>query len=387
MAKKINRRGAGEGSIYQRKDSRWCASIDLGWQDGRRRRKSFYGATQEDVRAARDKAFEDLRKGLPVTFERQTMAQFLDRWLEDSVKPSVRALTHEQYRQHIRLYLSPLLGAHQLAKLAPAHVRGFIKRKLDDGLSPRTVQISLIVLRRALQQAVKDGLLARNVAKLVDGPRVTQFEGKMLSPEQARTFLDAAKGDRFEALYTVSVSIGLRMGEALGLRWQDVDLDRRTLKVNRILSRIGRGRDSGSELMLVEPKTARSRRTVTLPDVAIKALRAHKVRQLEERLAAGSEWQEQGLVFPNTLGKPLEPHDLHDDFKRLLVKAELPDMRFHDLRHSAASLMLAQGIPLRSIQDILGHSSISLTANLYAHVGEQLRREAADAMDAIFASR
>jgi len=219
------------------------------------------------------------------------------------------------------------------------------------------------------------------VAKLVDGPRVERFEGKTLIPEQARQFLDTAKGERLEALYTVALSLGLRMGEALGLRWQDVDLDRRTLTVNRILERIGRGQ--GSKLLLVEPKTSRSRRTVNLPDAAIRALRGHKVRQLEERLMAGSRWQDNGLVFPNTLGTPLEPHSLHDDFKRILVKAGLPDIRFHDLRHSAASLMLALGIPLRSIQDILGHSSIALTANLYAHVGEQLRREAADAMDGL----
>jgi integrase len=144
-------------------------------------------------------------------------------------------------------------------------------------------------------------------------------------------------------------------------------------------------RGHGSTLQLVEPKTSRSRRTVNLPEAAVRAFRAHKIRQAEERLAAGSQWQDGGLVFPNTLGKPLDPHELHNGFKALLNKAGLPNIRFHDLRHSAASLMLAQGIPLRSIQDILGHSSIALTANLYAHVGEQLRREAAGAMDSIIA--
>jgi integrase len=172
------------------------------------------------------------------------------------------------------------------------------------------------------------------------------------------------------------------MGEALGLHWEDINLERRTLTVNRILERIGRG--SGSTLQFVEPKTSRSRRTVTLPELAARALRAHRVHQLEERLAAGSRWHDLRLVFPTTIGTPLEPHSLHDDFKRILKKSGLPVIRFHDLRHSAASLMLAQGIPLRSIQEILGHSSIALTANLYAHVGEQLKREAADAMDAIF---
>ena len=217
------------------------------------------------------------------------------------------------------------------------------------------------------------------------GLRVERFEGKTLTLEQARQFLDAAKAERLSALYVAALSLGLRMGEALGLRWQDIDFERRTLTVNRILERIGRG--EGSKLQLVEPRTSRSRRTVNLPDATVRALKAQKVRQLEERLIAGSRWRDGGLVFLSTIGTPIDPHALHDDFKRLLGKAGLPDMRFHDLRHSAASLMLAQGIPLRSIQDILGHSSIALTANLYAHVGEQLRREAADAMDIILDSQ
>ena len=379
------RRGQNEGSIFQRSDGRWCGQLNIGWEGGKRRRKYIYGTTAAEVQDQLLKARADRAAGLPVAVERQTVAQFLRDWLENSVKPSVRPLTHEQYSQHVKLYLAPLLGHHGLIKLAPQHVRAFLGRKLEDGLSPRTVQLSLVILRKALGQAVKDGLLGRNVAKLVDGPRVGRFESQTLSPEQARGFLDAAKGERFEALYTAALAVGLRMGEALGLRWQDVDLDRRTLTVNRILERIGRGQ--GSTLQLVEPKTSRSRRTVNLAEAAVRALKAHRVRQFEERLSAGSRWQERGLVFPNTLGKPLEPHELHNGFKALLSKASLPDIRFHDLRHSAASLMLAQGIPLRTIQDILGHSSITLTANLYAHVGEHLRREAADAMDAILASR
>lgn len=378
----MKKRGQSEGSTFQRKsDGRWCAQLNLGWENGRRRRKLFYGATAAEVQDKLLKARSDHSQGLPVAVERQTVKRFLETWLEDAVKNSVRPLTFEQYHQHVRLYLSPALGQLQLAKIAPQHVRTFLKQRLDAGLSPRTVQLSLVILRRALGQAVKDGLLGRNVAKLVDGPRVERFEAKSLSPEQARRLLDTVDGHRLEALYTAALAVGLRMGEALGLRWQDVDLDRRTLTVNRILERIGRGH--GSTLQLVEPKTSRSRRTVNLPETAVRTFKAHRIRQLEARLAAGSRWHDQNLIFPNTLGKPLDPHELHDGFKALLLKAGLPDCRFHDLRHSAASLMLAQGVPLRSIQEILGHSSIALTANLYAHVGEHLKREAADAMDSI----
>ena len=379
MARKRN---AGEGSVFQRTDGRWCAQLDLGWRGGRRARKYIYGVTAAEVQRQLLKARSDHVQGLPVAVERQTVAQFLGRWLEDSVKPSVRPLTYEQYHQHVKLYLAPFLGHHRLDKLAPQHVRALLKRKLEDGLSPRTVQLSLITLRRALGQAVKDGMVARNVATLVDGPRMVRTERRTLSPDEARVFLNAAKDGKLEALYTVAVTLGLRMGEALGLRWQDIDLERRALTVNQTVERIGRGHNS--RLMMVEPKTSRSRRTLSLPGLATKAIRIHKIHQLENRLAAGPDWQDHGLVFSTGRGTPIEPRNLYRDFRRILKRAGLPVMRFHDLRHSAASLMLAQGIPLRSIQEILGHSSIAITANLYAHVGEQLKREAADVMDAIF---
>jgi integrase len=267
------RRNAGEGSIFQRNDGRWCAQLDLGWQNGRRARKYIYGATAAEVQNALLKARADHAAGLPVAVEQQTVAQFLERWLEDSVKQSVRPLTHEQYRQHVKLYLAPLLGHHRLGKLAPQHVRAFFKLKLEDGLSPRMVQLSLVILRKALGQALKDGLLGRNVAKLVDGPRVKRFEGATLSLEQAQAFLDAAAGERLEALYAAALAVGLRMGEVLGLRWTDIDLDRRILTVNRILARIGRSHRS--TLQFVEPKTSRSRRAINLPDVVMRALRVH----------------------------------------------------------------------------------------------------------------
>src|SRR5215472_4711238 len=265
---KARKRNAGEGSIFQRSDGRWCAQLDLGWEGGKRRRKYVYGATAQEVQDQLLKARVDRAAGLPVVVERQSLSGFLQDWLENSVKPSVRPLTHEQYRQHVKLYLAPLLGQHRLAKLAPQHVRAFLKKKLADGLSPRTVQLSLVILRRALGQAVKDALIGRNVAKLVDGPRVERFDAQTLSPDQARAFLDAASSERLEALYTAALAVGLRMGEALGLRWQDIDLERRTLVVNRILERIGRG--DGSTLRFVEPKTSRSRRTVNLPGAAVK---------------------------------------------------------------------------------------------------------------------
>jgi hypothetical protein len=202
------KRGQNEGSIFKRCDGRRCAVVNLGWESGRRKRKYLYGATEKEVQTALLAARNDLRRGLPVAFERQAMKQFMESWLEVSVKPAVRPLTHEQYSQHVRLYLVPAFKETQLTKLTPQQIRAFIAAQLKRGLSPRTVQISLIVLRLALDQAVKDGLIARNVASIVDAPRWTRPEVQSLDPDEARRFLTAASSERLEALYTVALSLG-----------------------------------------------------------------------------------------------------------------------------------------------------------------------------------
>ncbi len=367
---KSRKRNAGEGSVFERADGRWCAQLDLGWLDGRRVRKYIYGATAQEVQDALLKARTDRAAGLPVVVERQTVAQFLQDWLENSVKPSVRPLTHEQYRQHVKLYLAPLLGGHQLAKLAPQHVRAFIKRKLEDGLSPRTVQLSLVILRRALGQAVKDGLVARNVAKLVDAPRWKRPEVKPWEPAEAARFLEVIKGESLEAAYLVALSLGLRRGEVLGLRWSDVKLEAKTITIAQALARVG------GKLEFIEPKSRQSNRTVPIHDGLAAVLRNHRRRQLEERLAAGSRWQDSGLVFTTGIGTPLEPRALNGDFERIIAAASLRRIRFHDLRHSCASFLLAQGVHPRVVMELLGHSQISLTMETYSHVLPDAMREA-----------
>ncbi len=261
-----------------------------------------------------------------------------------------------------------------------------MNEKLKSELSPRTVQLSLVILRHALETAVKWNLLARNVAKLVDSPKVRRSEIKPLDPEQARKFLDAAKGERFEALYSVALGLGLREGEALGLRWIDVDLDCQQLSIRQSLQRVG-GKRFGigpGKLQFVEPKTERSRRTLRIPEALVRSLRAHRARQLQQRLIAGSAWTESGLVFTTRIGTPVEPRSAVIDFKRILGKAKLSQaIRFHDLRHSAASLLLAQGVQLRAIMELLGHSTIALTANTYSHVMPSMMQEMAEKMDAL----
>lgn len=319
------------------------------------------------------KARGDQARGLPILDERQTIKQFLTDWLEHK-QSSVRFSTHRSYEQTVRNHLIPELGHLKLSKLQPQHIDQMLKRELDAGLSPRSTAYLRVVLRAALNRARKRDLVARNAAELADAPRMERYKVKPLTPEQARLLLDTAKGHRLEALYTVALACGFRRGEILGLHWRDVDFEHSRMSVSQALQR-----QKGRGLVLTETKTDRSRRTIELPPPLVTALRAHRVRQLEERMAAGPEWHDHGFVFASTVGTGLEPRNLTRAFKALLKRAApaLPDIRFHDLRHSAATLLLVQGVELRVVQEVLGHSSISLTANTYAHVMPVLIQDAA----------
>lgn len=371
------RRGHGEGSIYQRtSDGRWIATVELGWRNGKRARKTVSGKTRREAAEKQKKLLYDQQQGLPIQVERQTVAQFLDTWLADVVKPSVRPTTHRSYAGIVRLHLRPGLGHHQLTKLTPQHVQAFLNVKSTGKLTPRSVQYLRDVLRNALNQAVKWDLVPRNVATLVEPPRVEIYEPNFLTPVQARTLLATARGERLEALLAVALGMGLRQGEAMGLLWSDVDLVQGMLRVRRQLQR------TGGTLQLVELKTGQSRRTLIMPPTVAKALQDHLDRQKLERLAAGAEWQESGLVFTTGKGKPLDARNVSRNFKRLIIKAGLPDLRWHDLRHSCASLLLAQKVPHKVVMETLGHSQISLTMR-YSHMIPELQDLAADSMEQV----
>jgi integrase len=368
-----HKKANGEGSIYQRKDGRWVGQLSL--SDGGR--KFFYGATRREVKERLTAAQHDQQRGLPVLNERELVADFLARWLADVAKPKLRPMTYHRYQDLLRLHVLPSLGKRPLARLTPQDVQTLLTAKLGEGLAPATVVQIRAVLRRALGQALKWGLVARNTAALTDPPRMQRAEVQPFSPEQARAFLAAVQGDRLEALYTVAVALGLRSGEARGLRWEDLDLDGATLRVRYALQKIDK------EFQLVEPKTVRSRRTIDLPPVAVASLRRHKARQNEDRLRAGEAWQDWGLVFTTSIGTPLDATNVGHYFHRIIKRAELPRIRFHDLRHTAASLLLAQGVHPRLVMEILGHSQIALTMNTYSHVMPTLRKEVAVQMEAI----
>jgi integrase len=371
----VSRRGNGEGSIRKRDDNRWETRLYVTARDGSRQRVSIYGRTRGEVQQKLHEAQEEHERGALPVGPSPTVAAFLTQWLE-AARATVRPKTYVSYEGTVRLHLVPHLGRLQLRKLTPAQVQNVLTLKSEAGLSARSVRYVLLVLRIALGQAERWGLVSRNVATLVDGPRVPYRAVSVLTPAQCRTLLEAARGDRLEALYVLTVSLGLRRGEVLGLRWSDIDLDARRLAIGAALQRI-----TGEGLRLVETKTARSRRVVTLPDVCVAALRAHRMRQLQDEQLAGSRWVETGFVFTSGIGTPLDTDSVGRKLRRLLLDAGLPAVRFHDLRHSAASLLLAQGVAPRVVMDVLGHSQISVTMNTYTHVAPSLVDAAAAAVD------
>jgi integrase len=273
----------------------------------------------------------------------------------------------------VNRHIIPALGRLKLKCLTPAHARSLYREKLDSGLSPRTVQYIHVTLHKALKQAVMDGLIPRNVADAVKAPQAHKTEVNPLTPAEVAALLSAASGNRLEALYVTAVHTGLRRGELLGLRWTDIDLDARTLSVQRSLDKDG---------TFNPPKRRRSRRTVKLTLQAAEALKAHRTRQNEERLRSGPLWEDHGLVFLNRLGRPMNADNLyHREFKPLLEKAGLSGFTFHSLRHTCATLLLSKNVNPKIVSEMLGHATISQTMDTYSHVMPGMGDVAAEALE------
>ena len=382
-----NKRGNNEGSIYQDSDGRWRASVHIGWANGKRVRKVLSSRTRAEVAKKLTEALRNQQLGIAPAVERQTVAQYLQHWLEHVAGKQVRPKTLKTYQDIVAQHLIPALGTVPLPKLSVQKVREFMSAKLAQRMNPdepatfsaRTVKHMRDTLRAALNVAVRDGVILRNPAALAAPPReTTKHEPKVLGPEEARAFITAMEGTRFEALFSLTLALGLREGEVLGLRWQDVDLERGTLTIRYQLQRID------AKLTLVEPKTKRSCRTVALPAMAVRALTAHQMRQESQKQFAGERWQDTGMVFTTGIGSMLDARNMLRDFYRVTRATGLQGLRFHDLRHSAATLLLMQGTHPRVVMDLLGHSSIALTMNTYSHVIPAMQREAANQMDSIF---
>lgn len=280
-------------------------------------------------------------RGLTVAAENWTVEQYLDHWLSSVVKPNRAPRTYQGYELVVRRHLVPALGRKRLKALGVADVRRLVQALTDSGLGVRTVQQVHAVLRNALEQAVRDEAVARNVAKLVKVKTPTYEVGRGLTVEQAKSLLHAVSGERLQALYVLAIYLGLRRAEVLGLRWDDIDLDAESLQVTQTLQRV-----EGS-LQLLPPRTRHSRRTVPLPPPCVEALRQHRARQDRERLALGPAWTDSGLVFTTTIGTPIEPDNLRRSWDKVREATGDPPARFHDLRHTCVSLLLDAGTPGR----------------------------------------
>ncbi len=383
------RRANGEGSIYETADGRLRGAI--AWTDaqGKRRRKLVSGRTRAEVRRALRKVRSEIDQGRGPA-PTGTVADFLDAWLVAS-RQRIRAATHRQYEQAVRLYLKPALGRLQLGKMTPSDIEAMTAAMVDRGLSARSAALARTVLRRALADAVRDGRVHRNVAALARPPHVASRSLRAgvdyLDGAQLRQLINACKVHPLGPLVIVSAATGIRQGEALGLTWGDVDLEARTLTVRRSLARAWSTGPDGEPVQtfaLSEPKTARSRRTVNLPAVAVAALKRQQELQEAARAAVRGAWRNRDdLVFTTAVGTPLAGHDVNHAFHRILSVAGLPSIPYHGLRHSCATAMLAGGTPLEVVSRQLGHASIVLTVDRYAGTVPAQRRQAADAMDRV----
>lgn len=366
------RRSPGEGSVY-RAGERWAGALAWTTPDGRRHRRVVYGRTAAEARDKLDALRRDLRLGL-LAPSRTPLADFLTAWLERE-RLRVRASTWRSREQHVRLHLIPAFGRRQVEALTPSEIERFLSGLVAAGRSPRTAAHIRATLRRALADAVRDGLIGRNPAALARPVYVPRQPIRYLAARDVGTLIEATRDDPYGPIFAILATAGLRLGEALGLRWDDVDFGAGTLRVERSLVRAPTG-----EWAFAEPKSPRSRRLLPLTTVARDALLRQRDRQRFAR-ARAPVWQDPGLVFADEIGRPLAPWRVQHAFSRAVERAGIPRVRLHDLRHSAATTLLAAGVPLATVAEWLGHSSVVVTNLYYAAVTPRMLEDAAAAMD------
>lgn len=373
------RRGHGEGTVFRRADGRYAAALRL--EDGQR--KWVYGETKSEVQrklAALRRTVED---GLPVTPERGTVGEYLASWLE-TVKPSLRESGWDSHQYFVERHIIPRIGWVRLAKLSPQQVQQLYASCLAAGLSSTTVNHLHGTLHRALENALRLGLVARNVSELVDVPRIEHREMRPLNREEARRLLEVAgeRQDRLLGLWSLALATGMRRGELLALHWADVDLGDKngvgaSLQVRWSL------RHAHGRAIWTETKTRASRRRIRLAREIAQELQQHRRRQIEERMLVGAAWRDNDLVFSTAIGTPLMGRNVLRSLHRLLEVAGLPRIRFHDLRHTCATLALLGNVQVKVVMEMLGHSNSRITIDLYSHVLPDMQQDAASTLAAI----
>lgn len=368
----------GAGSVWRRSNGTWVGGLYVYEADGARRRKIVYGKTRPDVVAK----LADLRRrnenNVPITPNHLTVGKYLQEWLTQVVNDRVRPSTLAAYQHNVDRYLEPDLGTIRLGQLKAREVRQYLDQLKRRGVGARTIRYVHATLRAALEDAMREELIEKNVAKLVRAPSVPRSEPQPLSVEEIKVLFAKNRNDRLFALLVVIAMLGLRRSEALGLQWDDVDLEASTLTVRRGLHRVK------GQLMVMETKTPRSRRTIPLPSVVAAALHEHRISQDKERSELGTIWRESGHVFTTSIGTPLDPDNTTKFVQRALVTSEVRKVRMHDFRHGCVSVLLGLGVPPRTVMEIAGHSGLEMTMNVYAHVSMDDKKAAFDKLDDLF---
>lgn len=368
----------GFGSVYKRgSDGRYVAKYKAeGTKSGY---KELYAKTESEAYDKLEKAWLEHKQGILATGPQQKLETFLNQWLEEVHKSTIRIGTYKRYRTILTRHLIPNLGHIQMQKLTAQQVQTTYAKMLKNQLKPKTIKTIHAVLHKALDQAIRWRLLSRNVCNEVSLPRAAKFEIQPLTGEQARQLLKTAKGHRFEAFLTLALVTGMRRGEILALRWADIDFGTKTLFIRRSVNYV-----TGYGFVESEPKTAAGNRAIPLPQMVVDLLPQHRLYQLEMRSQAGPRWQEHDLVFSNMYGGFFSISQLYKQFRMILKDAGFSNMRFHDLRHSAATILLIMGIHPKVVQERLGHSQIGMTMDIYSHVLPAMQKEATDKLDTLF---
>jgi len=401
--RRLHKRANGEGSVYCRAcDGRWVAELTVGYDErGRQIKDRVYAKTQAEALGKLREMRARAAQGLPARPQRQTVAHFLQRWLNEvACVPRISLKAARTYRDLMEDHVLPLLGRIELAKLGPEDVERLVthilssrkpsrkKSKGNDDPAPERYSITSAkhcrdVLRAALNVAMRWGLISRNPAALVTIKRARR-KPTFFDQKQAGAFLEAIYGERFEALFWLALCLACREGEILGMQWTDFDFESRRVQILRSLQRVKRPGESKSHLELMPTKVEESDRSIWLPQIVIEKVLEHQRRQQEERKLAGSDWVETGMVFSTRKGTMLDARNMLKEYYRIRDRAQLPRVRFHDLRHSAATILHLAGVPDQAIQNLLGHASVRTTQEIYTHLTADAQKQTAAKMDEIF---
>lgn len=385
MARKSNTRAAhGAGSIRQRPDGTWEARVVTGHDPGTGKplRKSIYGKTQREVRQKMTAVLQSIDNGTYQAPDRTTVSEWLDEWLTTFCTTKVKPLTYSAYQTAIKNHIKPRIGALRLQALKGVHIQQLYNDMTAAGLSPKTVKNTAAILHKAFSIALKQGMMQANPCDAAELPKAAHKEIQPLTDAEIPLFLDAIAGDSMGNAFAICLFAGLREGECLGLSWAQVDFENKRIIINQQLQK---EKQKGGVYYIADSTKSGKPREIRPPDIAFQYLRAEKVRQAENQLAAGSLWSnEHNLVFTDYTGKNFAVNTFYKHFKRIAERIGRPDARPHDLRHTAATVAIASGADVKSVQDLLGHATASFTLNVYAHTSEKMKQDTADRMQSYY---